>query len=43
MVYDPSKADDPPYWVRRNITSDEETDVPAGFVIRVIEAWIQFI
>lgn len=43
MVWDPSKDNAPPYWVRENTTVDEDTDVPAGFVVRVIEAWVRFI
>jgi len=43
VVWDPSKENEPAYWVRENITTDEETDVPVGFVVRVIKAWIKFI
>lgn len=43
VVWDPSKENETAHWVRDNITTDEETDVPAGFVVRVIKAWIKFI
>ena len=43
MVYDPSKEDEPAYWVRENITVDEGCIVPVGYVVRVIKAWIKFI
>jgi len=43
MVYDPSKENEPAYWLRENISVDDECVVPAGYVVRVIKAWIKFI
>jgi len=43
IVWDPSQENVPAHWERENITSNEDTDVPAGFVVRVINAWIKFI
>jgi len=43
MVYDPSKENEPAYWVRENIIADDEVIVPIGYVVRVIKAWIMFI
>jgi len=43
MVYDPLQENSPAFWVRENITVDEDTVVPVGYVVRVIKAWVKFI
>ena len=43
IVWDPSNKNDPAHWERDSITENEEADVPANCVVRVIQAWIKFI
>lgn len=43
IVYDPSKEEEDAYWEGENITINTEAVVPAGHVVRVINAWVVFI
>jgi len=43
MVYDPAKEDEEAYWAGDNIASNTEVTIPAGYVVRVIKAWVVFI
>jgi hypothetical protein len=43
MIYDPKKEmNTPPFWERENISEDDTGDVPAGFKVRVIGAFVTF-
>lgn len=43
MIYDPKKEmSTPPYWQHNNISKDGTSDVPAGFKVRVIGAFVTF-
>jgi hypothetical protein len=43
MIYDPKKdISTPPYWEHNNISKDVTSNVPAGFKVRVIGAFVTF-
>jgi len=41
MIYDPKAAKGtPPYWEYEVLTQNAEHDIPAGYEVKVIDAWV---